>query len=724
METKSLSKVEQEKLKIIMNDPVLWAKTHIITYDNALKKYVPWTARWYQAEMLRDTSRKKVYQCGRRIGKCLDGSVKIFDPITGENIKVSDLYERQQANVLALSEKDFKLKYADTTIVTDNGIKEVFRVTLKTGKHIEVTGNHPFYKLEGWTEVNDLKVGDFVATPRKLGYFGTEDAEDYKIKYLAYMIGDGNCLNGNLRFTVACPIIKQDFEEAISHFRCVLNHYNYEDTNYDYGIVKKENRNKKTYPNLAKNFLEEVKIYGHGSHTKFIPDFVFRLRKEKISLFLSRLYATDGWSSKGEIGYCSVSVILIEQLQHLLLRFGIRSHIAYKKNVNAYQLTITNQESIRIFAEEINIFSKEKAVQNTIDFISKRKEHPDVIPKEITLEVLKELQSQNLKKKDLVKDKNGRFRTCYGVTRETLQRYGDRLNNQRFKNLANSDIYWDQIVSIESLGYRQTYDLTIPEYHNFVANDIIVHNTEVMCVEALFQVNTNPEYVFVFVAPYENQIRLIFNRLMELVNGSPLLKKKLVRSTKNPYWIEFQRNSKIIGFTMSSSSGTGGASVRGQRANMIACDEMDYLAEGDFENISMLAAEREDIRMVVSSTPTGRRSDFWKICTNPSIGYSRHYHPSLHNPNWSDQMEAEFRAELSELGYIHEVLAEFGPQDTGVFNKEDIDRARTFDNYAYNELSKVQEMQLARTGEEMPIMYLPVNGKFKRNIFRTMGVKK
>ena len=40
METKSLSKVEQEKLKSIMNDPVLWAKTHIITYDNALKKFI------------------------------------------------------------------------------------------------------------------------------------------------------------------------------------------------------------------------------------------------------------------------------------------------------------------------------------------------------------------------------------------------------------------------------------------------------------------------------------------------------------------------------------------------------------------------------------------------------------------------------------------------------------------------------------------------------------
>ena len=45
-------------------------------------------------------------------------------------------------------------------------------------------------------------------------------------------------------------------------------------------------------------------------------------------------------------------------------------------------------------------------------------------------------------------------------------------------------------------------------------------------------------------------------------------------------------------------------------------------------------------------------------------------------------MEAEFRASLTASGYVHEVEAEFGVQDTGVFNKDDLDRARTFYNYA------------------------------------------
>ena len=44
-------------------------------------------------------------------------------------------------------------------------------------------------------------------------------------------------------------------------------------------------------------------------------------------------------------------------------------------------------------------------------------------------------------------------------------------------NLANSDVYWDEIISIEFVGNKQVYDLTIPQTHNFVANDICVHNT-------------------------------------------------------------------------------------------------------------------------------------------------------------------------------------------------------------------------------------------------------
>ena len=38
------------------------------------------------------------------------------------------------------------------------------------------------------------------------------------------------------------------------------------------------------------------------------------------------------------------------------------------------------------------------------------------------------------------------------------------------------DIRWDEIVSIEPAGKELVYDITVEGIHNFVANNIIVHN--------------------------------------------------------------------------------------------------------------------------------------------------------------------------------------------------------------------------------------------------------
>jgi replicative DNA helicase len=43
--------------------------------------------------------------------------------------------------------------------------------------------------------------------------------------------------------------------------------------------------------------------------------------------------------------------------------------------------------------------------------------------------------------------------------------------------LARSDIYWDEIISIEPDGEADVYDLTVDQLHNFVANNIISHNS-------------------------------------------------------------------------------------------------------------------------------------------------------------------------------------------------------------------------------------------------------
>lgn len=147
------------------------------------------------------------------------------------------------------------------------------------------------------------------------------------------------------------------------------------------------------------------------------------------------------------------------------------------------------------------------------------------------------------------------------------------------------------------------------------------------------------------------------------------------------------------------------------------------MADGDFAAVVAIAAERPDISIFLSSTPTGRRSFFYEACVNKDLGYKEFYFPSMANPNWGEEMEAEFRSSLTELQYIHEVLAEFGPQETGVFDKKKLDEAIKMDLYAYDELNYLQERTLDVPIENIKF-FIPEKGErgYYPNKYRTMGV--
>ena len=111
------------------------------------------------------------------------------------------------------------------------------------------------------------------------------------------------------------------------------------------------------------------------------------------------------------------------------------------------------------------------------------------------------------------------------------------------------------------------------------------------------------------------------------------------------------------------------------------------------------------------------------------INDTEHFHPSTHNPNWDERMEAEFRAQLTPSGYIHEIMAEFGTQDTGVFNKDKVDAAMTYHDYFYNDLSFIQRERLKLLAKD-PHASVPENLNYPKgerapiNPFRCMGVEK
>ncbi|MBE0689714.1 MAG: hypothetical protein IH587_06280, partial [Anaerolineae bacterium] len=73
---------------------------------------------------------------------------------------------------------------------------------------------------------------------------------------------------------------------------------------------------------------------------------------------------------------------------------------------------------------------------------------------------------------------------------------------------AEPDVYWDKVVSIEYVGEEMTYDLTVPSTHNFVANDIIVHNSHaadyavITCQSAFLKCHYPEEYMAALLSVY------------------------------------------------------------------------------------------------------------------------------------------------------------------------------------------------------------------------------
>jgi replicative DNA helicase len=64
-----------------------------------------------------------------------------------------------------------------------------------------------------------------------------------------------------------------------------------------------------------------------------------------------------------------------------------------------------------------------------------------------------------------------------GVSRSLMARIAEELPDQFLRDLASSDVLWDEVVAIEPLGEQPVFDATVPGTHNFIANGVVAHNS-------------------------------------------------------------------------------------------------------------------------------------------------------------------------------------------------------------------------------------------------------
>jgi len=63
------------------------------------------------------------------------------------------------------------------------------------------------------------------------------------------------------------------------------------------------------------------------------------------------------------------------------------------------------------------------------------------------------------------------------LSRDRLLAICEVLDDDHLTRLANSDVTWDEVAEIRSLGCTEVYDATVDQTRNFVANGIIAENS-------------------------------------------------------------------------------------------------------------------------------------------------------------------------------------------------------------------------------------------------------
>ncbi len=430
---------------------------------------------------------------------CLTGDAIIQDAESGTLYTIKELAERKSQTPIYVHAVDKDLKIGKHRMVKAfySGKKKVFELKTRSGRSIKASANHPFLKLEGWTPLEKLKVGDKLALPRQVNVENNKMKDDELI-LLGHLLGDGCILPNQPYHYTSADEENIDIVSQASSSLFGINPRVVKQKNWYHVYLPSPTRLTHNKHHPITSWYSSLGIERVRSYDKRIPTAVFENSETKVGLFLKHLWATDGNISikklKGRkdsaaIYYSSSSKLLARQTQHLLMQAGIASKLSIapsrKGYRNMYHVNIYDTSQQLLFLKKIGCAGKRgHIVPQLIEQLLEITQNPnqDVIPKEAWTTVVRDAKTQHgLGWREVCSAINtsycGSSLFKNGISRRRMQTLATALPSKALKSLAESDIYWDTIDAIEELGVEDVYDATVENVHNFVANGIVVHNS-------------------------------------------------------------------------------------------------------------------------------------------------------------------------------------------------------------------------------------------------------
>jgi replicative DNA helicase len=247
--------------------------------------------------------------------------------------------------------------------------------------------------------------------------------------------------------------------------------------------------------NPVRVWLEELGAFGLRSYEKRVPAKVFNQSLPAIAVFLRHLWATDGCVRLTKdhyvaVYYASSSRHLAIDVQSLLLRIGINAtlsrHPQGTKGRDQFHVHVSGRDELLSFLMLVGAIGQEKLRHKSLvlEYLAFReaKTNRDVIPSAVwRSDVVPSMREAGMTAREMQAGIGMAYmgNKLYGqnLSRERAMRVATAIKSPNLEMLSISDVYWDGIRSIEPDGVEEVFDLTVEELHNFVAANIVTHNS-------------------------------------------------------------------------------------------------------------------------------------------------------------------------------------------------------------------------------------------------------
>ncbi|MDQ4089337.1 MAG: replicative DNA helicase, partial [Actinomycetota bacterium] len=437
---------------------------------------------------------------------CMPAATRVLRADNGQEVSLGQLVLSQEQPMVWSVDDQHRLVPARLVSTFPTGIKPLFRLELASGLSVEATGNHPFLTIDGWTRLDALEPGSFIAVPRRLPppLQPADGWSNDELSLLAHMTGHGS-MGPSFKYTTVDEANKRLVEDIVHGL------FGIEAESHKVGNVWNL-RFPSPYSlthgvhHPMRNWLEPHGLWTSSAWTKFVPSSVFGLGEEQVALFLHHLWATDGSITISANGrgplvrtyYATTSRRLALDVRTLLLRLGIRSVIGRSRKQRsgrpvggvqyyreAYSVRIRGSANQSRFLQIVGCHGARGA--DALAILSEVKENPnvDLVRWAVAGRVKDAARRAGVSHRQIAEGLGEDYCGSYLLgsenrprfSRERLAAIAEIVGSEELAQIATSDLYWDRVVAITSLGAQPTFDVTVEGTHNFIADGIVAHNS-------------------------------------------------------------------------------------------------------------------------------------------------------------------------------------------------------------------------------------------------------